>query len=246
MGIERIVALQFGSLKKEVSNLEGGATSDFLKYVELSADAFSALPIKEAGVLYAITDDEEETPTYNLYATQLIPNSTFDSASGCIGSNATISASGNVLFVEGTGGNASVRVRQEDIDLTASAGDVIFMSAKVRANNNAAQSIYLVLKDGSIDLIANGDGSISSPVMNQWYELYFKFTLQYDDVTRAQIYTQYATSAAADGSITEVEGLKDNDGEFICYNLTKFDADNGTDLASMDASTLHALQYQGA
>lgn len=148
--------------------------------------------------------------------------------------DSTLSEVGQKISILGNGASTQPRVRQLDV-FTNKRTDIWFCFARVMVDNSDAT---LIILRSSVTF-----DSESSPVMNQWYDLFGLSTGV--DVGQDIMYIEhrYADVATANGKTMEVEGLKPNGGNTFAINLTELDAFFGTSYASMTAEQINAIKY---
>lgn len=150
-----------------------------------------------------------DTPTIVVTGNKLVPNrilnSNFESGiSNWTGNNATLSASNNILYIEGNGGNLTVQGFQTT-EVPHDLGRKIFARAKCKVTNSSCTRIALVIAN---DVYENGIevASVNSPVSGTEYDLYgIKTVTLAAEKTSIFLRHTYINAATANGKAMEVQ-----------------------------------------
>jgi hypothetical protein len=143
----------------------------------------------------------------------------------------SLSAAANILTSTGDGTSGSVRTQQ----LTSTAvleNDRIFMYARMRVTNAVASSMTLGYNVTNSSFATPEIQTISTPVMNQWYDFSGSALVPGTPSANIKAHLQqfYAAAATANGKVMEVDG---NFGVFI-INMTDLGIEDYTDQEMLD------------
>ena len=115
----------------------------------------------------------------------------------------TISVSGNVMSVTGTGANAATRALQTSAGKVGVQGHVFYIAITGRVTNNSAAKLRLFVRDGTSGTIPKMI-SQEPPTENQWYLLSDTFTLgALSTGISYQFDAEYATAGVASGKVCQ-------------------------------------------
>ncbi len=216
---------EFTPYKILTDSIVDGEIQDVLHNEVIATDIHNKLLAQETAYAPRLTAVETNT---GMAATNYVTNGDFSNTTGWIPLNSTISASGNILTA--TGGNSSMTNRvYQDTSHVPSSGDKLYLKAKVRLLHTC-NYFFLWARDGSGALYQNMALILSNPTLNTWYQPSFliDITAPFTSTLRVNVDTIYSSTAAANGSVMEVQYV-------IALNLTKiFGAGNEPTMAEMD------------
>lgn len=227
------------SSHKHDTIIDSNSGESFKVWQGTSAE-YAAIAIKDDHTFYFAEDVEEGTVTVALSTLNLLTNGDMAAVTGWIGTNtSSVTAANNVLSVVGNS-NTSIRIRQESVDADGLTGDIYYVSMAFKPLVTVPVSATLVLK-----AISSGDNiiaTVSYPAINGWHKISGKFEIPsgYVGLDRVSLYLTYS---AADDHAYEVSGLEADGGISIVANLSEYDRDNGTSLASETVEDLDAMRY---